>query len=150
MAKLKNLKCDKTQKNKLWQNLKTQIVTNLKYSNCDKSQILKSWQNFLFLFLQNSNTQIVTTEIVTIIKLWQNSNCDKTQNVKKPPRVCNLNDFLRATCFFAWRAWQGSPQLRISLRFVCFQKIFFSEKSRWLVMKWEKFRIVNMYYCAFF
>ena len=48
-------------------------------------------------------------------------------HVSGDPRVCNLNDFLRATFFFAWRAWQGSPQLKISLRFV--QKIFFSELS---------------------
>ena len=33
--------------------------------------------------------------------------------------------------FFAWRAWQGIPLLKISLSFFCFQKIFFSETSWW-------------------
>ena len=37
VTKLKNSNCDKTQKLKLWQNSKTQIVTKLKKSNCDSS-----------------------------------------------------------------------------------------------------------------
>ena len=44
MTNLKNSTCDKTQKNydktqknKLWQNSKNQIVTKIKKSNCDSS-----------------------------------------------------------------------------------------------------------------
>ena len=33
--------CDKTQKLKLWQNLKTQNVTKFKNSNCDKTREFK-------------------------------------------------------------------------------------------------------------
>ena len=69
--------------------------------NCDKTQIvtkLKLWQNSLKLWLNtqivaNTQTQIVTAQIVTKLqnwKLWQNSktqyfdqtensNCDQTQ-----------------------------------------------------------------------
>ena len=36
--------------------------------------------------------------------------------------------FSRATCFFAWRAWQGGPQLKILLWFLVFKKSFFSLK----------------------
>ena len=50
MAKLKNPSYDKTQKLKLWQNSKTQIVTTQelklgKNSNCDKTHKLKLGQN---------------------------------------------------------------------------------------------------------
>ena len=57
---------DQTQKFKLQQNSKTQIVTKLKNANCDKTQKFKLWQN--------SKTQIVT-------KL-KNFNCDKTQKTQ--------------------------------------------------------------------
>ena len=67
MTKLKKLKLT-TQKLKLWQNSKTQIVREkkspkLENSNWDKTQKLELWQN--------SKIQIVT-------KL-NNSNCDKTK-----------------------------------------------------------------------
>ena len=107
MTILKYSICDKTQKLKLIQNSKTQIVTELENSICDKTQKLKWWQNSkinIVTKLKNSNydnskTQIVTklknqnsynseTQIVTKLnffnlwqnsklKLWQNSNCDK-------------------------------------------------------------------------
>ena len=79
---LKPSNWQETQKLKMWQNSKTQIVTKLKTSNCDKtqkiqfetklkstncdkSQKLKLWQN-------------------KKLKLWQlkKSNCDKTQKLK--------------------------------------------------------------------
>ena len=41
MTKFKNSNYDQTQKLKLEQNSKTQIVTKLKNSNCDKTQKLK-------------------------------------------------------------------------------------------------------------
>ena len=79
MTKLKNTNCDKTQKikllqkskaqivtklkNSMWRNFKTQIVTKLKNSNCDKTQKIK--------LLPNSKNQIVTN--------LKYSNCDKTQ-----------------------------------------------------------------------
>ena len=49
MAKLKHSNCNKTQKNKLWQNLTDQIVTKLKKSNRAKLKKIKFWQ------LKNSN-----------------------------------------------------------------------------------------------
>ena len=62
MTKLKKSNCDKTQKIKLWQNSKNQIVTKLK-NQIVTTQKLKSWQNS-------------KTEIVTKLK---NSNGDKTK-----------------------------------------------------------------------
>ena len=72
--KNKNSNGDKTQKLKLLQNWKTQIVTSQKLklwrnSNCDKTQIvakLKMWRR--------KKTQK--------LKMWQNSNCDKTEELK--------------------------------------------------------------------
>ena len=60
-----NSYCDKTKKksNDSKRDI-TQILTKLKISNWDK-------------------TQIVTTQIVTKLKLRQNSNWNKTQNVTK-------------------------------------------------------------------
>ena len=58
MAKLKNLNCDKTQKNKLWQNLKDQIMTKLKNSNCAKLKKLNC---------DNSKTQIVIVIKMTVV-----------------------------------------------------------------------------------
>ena len=42
---LQNSNCDKTQKLKLRQNLKTKIVTKLKNPNCDKTKKIKFSQN---------------------------------------------------------------------------------------------------------
>ena len=58
MAKLKNSNCDKTQKNKLWHNLKNQIVTKIKNSNCAK---LKKFN------CVNSKTQIVIVIKMTVV-----------------------------------------------------------------------------------
>ena len=44
VTKLRNSKCDKTQKLKILQNPKTQNVTKLKNSKCDKIQKHKMWQ----------------------------------------------------------------------------------------------------------
>ena len=76
VTKLKNSNYDKSQKTKLWQNSKTQIVskiktqntqnlTKLQNSNCDKTPKINLWQN--------RKTQIMT-------KL-KNSKCDKTQKL---------------------------------------------------------------------
>ena len=70
VTQLKNSNCDNAQKLKLWQNLKTQIVT---------TQIkivikLKLWQHSKTQIVNISNTQVMTT---------QNSNWDKAQTVKK-------------------------------------------------------------------
>ena len=56
--KLKNLKCDKTQKFKFGQNSETQNVTKLKNQKCVKTQTLKMRQ-------------------------FKKTNCDKTQILKK-------------------------------------------------------------------
>ena len=85
---------------KLWCNSKSQIVMTLKNSNCHDTQELELWWNsktqiVMKLKLKlwwNSKTQIVMklknlncdqTQIVTKLKLWQNSNCDKTHIVTK-------------------------------------------------------------------
>ena len=75
------LKWWQTQKLKLQQNSKTQIVTKLKNSDCDK---LKLWHN--------SKSQNVTQlkksncDKTQKIKLRQNSNLDKTQKLHGPGR----------------------------------------------------------------
>ena len=51
----------------MWQNSKTQIVTKLKNSNCVRTQKLKVWQNLKRELWQNSKTQIVTVVIVTVV-----------------------------------------------------------------------------------
>ena len=80
MTKLKNLNFDKTQKLKLWQNSKSQIVTKLKNlnfdktrkpenSNCDTTKIVTKLKKIKLG--QNAKTQIVTklkTQIVTKLK----------------------------------------------------------------------------------
>ena len=63
----------KNQKLKLSQKLKcedTQIVMKLKKSTGDRTQKFKWWPDS-------------KTEMGTYLKLWQDSNCDKTQNVTK-------------------------------------------------------------------
>ena len=73
---LHNSNCDKTQNFKLWQRLKTQIVTTLKNSKCDKIQRLKLWQNSKTLFLikqKKSNSD----------KTKKNSSPEKTQFLTK-------------------------------------------------------------------
>ena len=61
-----NSNCDKTQKSKIVHLLKTQIVMKL------KTQIVMK--------LENSNCEKNSkAQNVTKLKLWQNSNCDRTQ-----------------------------------------------------------------------
>ena len=55
MAKLKNSNRNKTQKNKLWQNLKGQIGTKLKNSDCAK--------------LKKINCDNLKTEIVIVVRM---------------------------------------------------------------------------------
>ena len=51
VTKFKNMKCDKIQKLKMWQNSRTQNVTKLNHSKFDKTKelkynfFLKMWQN---------------------------------------------------------------------------------------------------------
>ena len=72
VAKPKNSNFSKTQKVKLWQNSKTQIVITLKNYNCDRNTKNK------FIELKFDKTQIVTKIKIlncdkTQLKLWQNS-----------------------------------------------------------------------------
>ena len=78
MTKLNNSNCDKTQKLKLWQNSKTQIVTKLKNSNCYKTQNCKFWQNS-----NCDKTQKLNGDNIQKLKLKKkikNSNCEKLKN----------------------------------------------------------------------
>ena len=85
MTKLKNSNWEETQiklwkssktkfVHKLWQKLKTHIVTKLKTSNCYKTQKNKLWQNSnqIVTKLKNSNCAQIGTKL-------KNSNWDKTQ-----------------------------------------------------------------------
>ena len=82
----------------MWQNSKTQIVSQLKNSKCDKTQKFK--------IRQNSNTQIVTK-----LKFWQNLNCDKTltvtrlnlwQNLKQ--KISNCDNLKQHKLWQNWKA----------------------------------------------
>ena len=53
-----NSNCNKTKKNKLWQNLKDQIVTKLKNTNCAKLKKINC---------SNSKTQIVIVIKITVV-----------------------------------------------------------------------------------
>ena len=74
----KNINCNKTPKVKLWQNSKTEIMTNLRNSNKKK--------------IKNIIRDKTQTQMVTKLKCQQNSssnsnknqnlNCDKTQKLK--------------------------------------------------------------------
>ena len=90
VTKLKNSNCDETQTRKLWQNLKTQIVTKhqklqllgkktqmvqkLKNSKCNTTK--KEWS-------QNSKTQNVTK--------FKNSSCEKTLKNQIVTKLQNLS-----------------------------------------------------------
>ena len=78
VTKLKNSNCDKSQKLRLWQYSKTQIVTNLTNSKCYKTQNSNCYKTIKKKKLwQNSKTKILT-------KL-KNSNCNKTKKLKLWP-----------------------------------------------------------------
>ena len=76
VTNLKNSHGDKTEKLKLWQNPKTQIVTNLK-----KNEIVAKHKNSMS-DKTKKKTQIVTnhqlwkTQIKIKLKIGQKSNCD--------------------------------------------------------------------------
>ena len=64
--------CDKTQKLKLLQNIKTQIVTKLENTNCNKTQKLKKLnKNLILTKLKNSNCDET-----------EKQNCDRTKKIK--------------------------------------------------------------------
>ena len=62
----------------MWQHSKTQIVTKLKNLNGDKTKNLKFSKK-----VKMSNCENLNNKYVTIPKLWENSNNDKIQNIKK-------------------------------------------------------------------
>ena len=123
VTKFTNSNCDKTQKLKLWQISKTQIV---------KKIIFKLWE------LQHSNSDKTQTQTVTKLKnsnrdqsqkhkFWQlkNSNCDKTLIIK------NLN-FLEKKK--KWKAQQEKLNQIIFLATIytslkCFMNKFIQYKS---------------------
>ena len=94
-----NSNCFETQKLKLWQNSKIQIVMKLKNSNGDKTEKLKLWPNWKTQIVTKLNSNCEKTQIMTKFKLWENklkawnvtsqivtkleiSNYDKTQKLK--------------------------------------------------------------------
>ena len=116
----------KTQKLKLWQNLKNLNVTKLKNlnfkknSNCDKTQKLKLWQNFS--------------------KLWQNLNNDKYQfmirktilkgsfskNILTPWQLmwCSLGSVLRFSQCFKRNSFQTKKNPFLNTHYVKALNIF--------------------------
>ena len=59
-----NLNCDKTKKLKIWHLTNKNVIEP------------KGWENWKTQVVKNSKTQIVTK-----LKLWQNSNCEKAQKL---------------------------------------------------------------------
>ena len=99
VIQLQKSNCDRTQKHKLWQNSKTQIVTKLKLwrkklkkSKCHKTQIVPNLRTQIKY--QNSKTQIVTKlknlncvknasfNETQIVMKFENSICAETQKLK--------------------------------------------------------------------
>ena len=72
----------KTQKHKLWQNSKTQVMTKFKNSKCDETQKLKLWQNL--------ETQIVTKP--KKIKLRYNTKTQVKTKFLKNLNVAKIKD----------------------------------------------------------
>ena len=83
----------------MWQNPKTQVVTNIKNPYCDKTKKFKSWQNskkmkktqklklgknLKYSNCDNSKTQIVTKlkNLMVTKKEKIKPNCDKTPKFK--------------------------------------------------------------------
>ena len=86
--KNQNLKCDETQKHKMWQNSKTQNLTKLKNSKCDKTQWHKMWQNSKsknVAKLKKSQNVTKNPKNPNVTK----KNCDKT--LKKKIKLKNRN-----------------------------------------------------------
>ena len=83
MTKLKkNSNCDKTQTFKLWQNSKTQIVTELKKNKLwqnTKTQIVTKFKNSKWKEI-NSNCEREKKK-TQIAKKLKNSSCDKNQKL---------------------------------------------------------------------
>ena len=88
VTKLKNKKCDKTQKLKLWQNSKVKLWQNLKKnkfwpklkknSNCDNSN----------LKLRKNSTQMVTVGTVVLIVTYFSKNpAYGRQSISRPMRI---------------------------------------------------------------
>ena len=150
LTKFKNLNCDKTQKLKWWQNLKTKIVIKLKLkmwqnSTSGKTQVatkLKLWQKS-----SCDKTQFVTTQFVTKLKLWQNSSCDKIRIVTK---LENSNDD-KTQKFKLWQNLKKKLKFGQNLKYDnsqfmktkktlkgSFSKTFWHLDSRWDVL-WAAF-----------
>ena len=113
MTKLQNSNFYKTQKLKLWQNSKTQIVTKLKKfflqnsktqiltklknSNSDKTKQIKLWKN--------SKTQIVMVVIVTVVTVVVRvTSFSKRNSTPRQQMRCSQGSFLRfLRCFLLIR-----------------------------------------------
>ena len=91
MRKLKNLNCDKTQKQKLRQNSNKQIVTKFENSNFYKTLIVK----------KNSKNQFVIVVIVTVVTVVVIGTYFSKNDMTPPqPMRCSQSSFLRfLQCF---------------------------------------------------
>ena len=78
MTKLKTQHL-KTQKHKQWQNTKTQNVTKFKNLKCDGTQRLKMWKNSKNPNMKKTSKNHNVTKIKqkNVTKLKKRSNCDK-------------------------------------------------------------------------
>ena len=101
----------KLKKLKLWQNSKTQIVTKLKGSNCDKTQKQKLWQILKtrcdktqkLKLWQNSKTQILTKLKTQMVTKLSNDISDSCDNSDKKFSYIFLKLF-----FLSLELWQNS------------------------------------------
>ena len=119
MTKLKKSNCDKTQNNKLWQILKTKIVTKLKNSKCDQTQKIKMWQKSKsqnLTKLENSKCDKTLK-----LKMWQNS---KTQNVTKLNNQ-NYKKLILAKSFLVITTWHLDYRWNVFEAAFCDLAMFF-------------------------
>ena len=98
--KLKNSYGDNTQKLKLWQNAKTQIVTKLKKNILWQNSKPKNVKKKKVEFWQNLSCE--KTQIVTKLKLGQKWSCDKTQIGTKLENLNYDKTKKNSTCDKTW------------------------------------------------
>ena len=94
----KNSNCGKTQKLKLWEKSKTQmvikhklklwwnskiqIVTNLENSHCDETQKLRQWWNSTQIGIKPKKLKLLWNSKTQIGMKLKDPNCDETENLK--------------------------------------------------------------------
>ena len=107
---------------------------DLKWNELCLGPIQWRLEAFLGFLVKIKMTVVMCCQIVARKSVAPSSG-DFRRRLAGAPRVCNLNDFLRATFFFCWPGLAGKSTIENLNRIFLFWKIFFSETSWWLVMK---------------